>query len=195
MYQTKGVIKRMSKYTKQALGESLKKLLQKKPLNKITVTEIVADCELNRMTFYYHFRDIYDLLEWVCKEDAEKALKNTHFSSDWKEGLAHIYDLLLRNKAFVLHAYHSLSRDYIERYLYRITDALFVGLINEIDKDKRLDLKDKEFIASFYKFAFLGITLNWIENEMQDEPKDILKRLSILVEDNIPSAVDRFANC
>jgi AcrR family transcriptional regulator len=60
----------MSKYTKLALGESLKRLLQKKPLSKITITEIVEDCGLNRMTFYYHFKDIYELLEWVCVEDA-----------------------------------------------------------------------------------------------------------------------------
>ena len=91
----------MSKHTKYALGESLKKILQKKPLNKITVTEIVNDCGVNRMTFYYHFHDIYDLLEWVCVKDAEKALEGKSYHSNWQEGLANLLSKVQENKEFV----------------------------------------------------------------------------------------------
>ena len=65
----------MSEVTKRALEQSLKNLLLKKPLNKITINDIAEDCGINRMTFYYHFKDIYDLVEWSCLEDAQKALK------------------------------------------------------------------------------------------------------------------------
>ena len=71
----------MSQVTKRALEQSLKNLLLKKPLTKITVNDIAEDCGINRMTFYYHFKDIYDLVEWSCLEDARKALeekKTTH---------------------------------------------------------------------------------------------------------------------
>ena len=64
----------MSQVTKRALEQSLKHLLLKKPLTKITVGEIAEDCGINRMTFYYHFKDIYDLVEWSCLEDAKRAL-------------------------------------------------------------------------------------------------------------------------
>ena len=64
----------MSLVTKRALEASLKNLLLKKPLDKITINDIADDCGINRMTFYYHFRDIYDLVEWSCAEDAKKAL-------------------------------------------------------------------------------------------------------------------------
>ena len=64
----------MSQVTKRALEQSLKNLLLKKPLTKITVSDIAADCGINRMTFYYHFKDIYDLVEWACLEDAKRAL-------------------------------------------------------------------------------------------------------------------------
>lgn len=66
----------MSQVTKRALEASLKNLLLKKPLNKITINDITEDCGINRMTFYYHFQDIYDLVEWACLEDAKKALEN-----------------------------------------------------------------------------------------------------------------------
>ena len=60
----------MSQVTKRALEQSLKNLLLKKPLTKITINDIAEDCGINRMTFYYHFKDIYDLVEWSCLEDA-----------------------------------------------------------------------------------------------------------------------------
>ena len=183
----------MSKNTKHVLGESLKKLIQKKPLNKITVTEIVTECGLNRMTFYYHFKDIYDLLEWVCLEDAKRALdsiNNTYVN--WKDGLYKVFLLVQENRSFVMHVYNSISNDYLEMYIYRLTDALFMAVIDEMDKDKALNYKDKEFIASFYKFAFLGIMLNWIDNNMQEDPRDIIDRLSILVEEDLSGAVERF---
>ena len=65
----------MSKLTKNSLEQSLKNLLKTKPLNRITINDLVEDCGISRMTFYYHFQDIYDLVEWSCLEDAKKALK------------------------------------------------------------------------------------------------------------------------
>lgn len=65
----------MSQITKRALEQSLKNLSLKKPLNKITINDITEDCGISRRTFYYHFQDIYDLVEWCCREDARKALE------------------------------------------------------------------------------------------------------------------------
>lgn len=65
----------MSQITKRALARSLKKLLRQRALNKITISDITNDCGINRMTFYYHFKDIYDLVEWMCMEDGRKALE------------------------------------------------------------------------------------------------------------------------
>ena len=76
----------MSQITKRALEASLKKLLTKKPLDKITITDITEDCGINRMTFYYHFKDIYDLVEWVCVEDATRILGENKTYDTWQEG-------------------------------------------------------------------------------------------------------------
>lgn len=62
--------------TKRALEDSLKRLLLQKPLTKITIADLTEDCGVSRMTFYYHFQDIYDLVEWACEEDAGRALAN-----------------------------------------------------------------------------------------------------------------------
>ena len=77
----------MSQVTKRALEQSLKNLLLKKPLTKITVGDITDDCGINRMTFYYHFKDIYDLVEWSCLEDAKRALDEKKTYDTWQQGL------------------------------------------------------------------------------------------------------------
>ena len=61
----------MSNTTKRALEASLKKLLLQKPLDKITIQDLTTDCGISRMAFYYHFKDIYDLVEWACVEDGK----------------------------------------------------------------------------------------------------------------------------
>ena len=61
----------MSNMTKRALAFSLKKLLAQSPLDKITVQNIVDDAEVSRKTFYYHFQDIYDLLEWALVDEGQ----------------------------------------------------------------------------------------------------------------------------
>ena len=55
----------MANITKLALEAALKKELLTKPLDKITINDLAEDCGISRMAFYYHFKDIYDLVEWV----------------------------------------------------------------------------------------------------------------------------------
>ena len=76
----------MSQITKRALEQSLKNLLLQKPLTKITVSDITDDCGVNRMTFYYHFKDIYDLIEWSFLEDAKRALEQNKTYDTWQQG-------------------------------------------------------------------------------------------------------------
>lgn len=76
----------MSQITKRALEISLKKLLLQKPLNKITISDIANDCGINRMTFYYHFKDIYDLIEWICTEETARAINGKKTYETWQQG-------------------------------------------------------------------------------------------------------------
>ena len=110
----------MSQVTKRALESSLKKLLLEKPLHKITVSDITDDCGINRMTFYYHFKDIYDLVEWCCQEDASRALAGKKTYETWQQGLLQIFEAVQENKPFILNVYRSVSREQVENYLYQV---------------------------------------------------------------------------
>ena len=76
-----------NKTEEQELEQSLKHLLLPEPLDKITISDLTEDCGISRMAFYYHFRDIYDLVEWVCLEDAARALQGKKTYDTWQEGL------------------------------------------------------------------------------------------------------------
>ena len=107
----------MSQTTKRALEASLKHLLLQKPLKKITINDIAEDCGISRMTFYYHFKDIYDLVEWACVEDAAQALAGKKTYDTWQEGFLNIFYAVQANKPFIMNVYHSVSRERIEQYL------------------------------------------------------------------------------
>ena len=99
----------MSQITKRAMEAALKKLLLEKPLTKITVSDITEECGMNRMTFYYHFKDIYDLVEWCCEEDARAALDGKKTHDTWQQGLLQIFYAVKENKPFIMNVYRCVS--------------------------------------------------------------------------------------
>ena len=122
----------MSQMTKRALVASLKELMAEKPLDKITVTDLTEHCGVNRMTFYYHFKDIYDLVEWACVEEATRALAGKKTYDTWQQGFLQILQSLQKDKVFYINVYHSISREYIEQYLYKLTYDLMIGVVEVI---------------------------------------------------------------
>lgn len=182
----------MSQTTKRALEESLKHLLLQKPLNKITINDIAKDCGINRMTFYYHFKDIYDLVEWACVEDASRALSGKKTYTTWQEGFLNIFRAVEENRPFIMNVYRSVSREQIEIYLYKLTYDLLIGVVEEASAGMTVHQEDKEFIADFYKYAFVGIMLNWIKNDMKEDPERIIARLSVTIHGDVPRALNSF---
>lgn len=183
----------MSQITKRALEESLKNLLLQKPLNKITINDIAEDCGINRMTFYYHFRDIYDLVEWSCLEDADRALNDKKTYETWQEGLINIFYAVLENKPFIMNVYCCVHREQVEKYLSPLVDDLVMGVINEEAVRIRVRDEDKEFIAKVYSYVLIGVMLDWINDDMREDPKEVVARLARLIKGSVPSALGRFS--
>lgn len=182
----------MSQMTKRALVASLKDLLAEKPLDKITVTDLTEHCGVNRMTFYYHFKDIYDLVEWACIESATRALAGQKTYDTWQQGFLQIFEAVLDNKPFILNVYHSVSREQVEIYLYKLTYDLLIGVVEEKSAGMNVREEDKKFIADFYKYAFVGLMLDWVKRGMKDDPHVIINDLSVVMSGNVTAALERF---
>ena len=182
----------MSQMTKRALVASLKDLLAEKPLDKITVTDLTEHCGVNRMTFYYHFKDIYDLVEWVCMEDAKKALADNKTYETWQQGFVRIFDAVRENKPFIMNVYRCVSREQVEKYLTPLTDDLLMGVINELSAEMVVRAEDKAFIAQVYSYAFVGLMLDWIKDEMKQDPETLVNRFALVIQDDVSCALNRF---
>ena len=180
----------MSQVTKRALEASLKNLLLQKPLIKISISDITEDCGINRMTFYYHFKDIYDLVEWSCQEDASRALAGNKTYETWQQGILQLIRAVQDNKPFIMHVYHSVSREQVEQYLYKMLDPLlriFVERLNIPVKEE-----DKQFIIDFYKYGFVGLALEWIRRDMKTDPAIMAERLNTIMQGDLKRALQRF---
>ena len=182
----------MSQVTKRALEQSLKNLLLKKPLTKITVGDITDDCVINRMTFYYHFKDIYDLVEWSCLEDAKRALDEKKTYDTWQQGLLQIFKAVQENKPFILNVYRCVHREQVEKYLQPLVDQLLLNVINEEAAGITVRDEDKQFIAQVYSYMFIGLMLDWIKDDMREDPQQIVEKLSKLIKGSVSVALSRF---
>lgn len=176
--------------TKKAIAYSLKELLTEKPLSKITINDICENCSVNRQTFYYHFADIRDLIEYITIEDANNALKDKDTYDTWQEGFLSIFLLIKKDKIFIDNIYHSISLNVLETYLYKLVYPIIYKVVDEKSKGKEVSEDNKKFITNFYMYAFVSLVLEWIKKGMKDNPESIVKKVSSLLAGNIEHAIE-----
>jgi len=182
----------MTEMTKKFLADSLKNLMKTKPLNKITVQEIVDSCKLNRRTFYYHFKDIYDILEWIYKKEAIVELQKHANYNTWQEGVLNLFLYIQDNKEICLCAFHSLGREHLDSFLYSVTYQLIQHVVDTQSGDLHVDEKYKIFLANFYTVAFIGLVIQWMQNGMKEQPERITEDLSITVRGSMLNALEQY---
>ena len=133
--------------TKKAFAASLKKLMEKKPLSKITVSEIAQDCDVNRKTFYYHFEDIYDLLQWMLEQEAVEVVKQFDLMVDYEEAITFVLDYVGENRHILNCAYDSMGRDKLKDFFFRDFIDIMRSLLGSVEHLSRPDLP--QFLAAF----------------------------------------------
>ncbi|MEE1353456.1 MAG: TetR/AcrR family transcriptional regulator C-terminal domain-containing protein [Acutalibacteraceae bacterium] len=182
----------MSQRTEKAIAASFKNLLQRKSLNKITISDITNDCGINRMTFYYHFRDIYDLIEWICDEDCKAAVEGNRSLDNWTVGLKNFMDVLYEDRSFILSAFHSVEREKIDEYLHKVLSGLILDAINGVESSRFVSEEDRKFIADYYTFAFSGLLEQWISSGMPDTREKMVSNIITIAQGSIKSSLEKF---
>ena len=182
----------MSQITKNALATALKKLLSKKELSKITISNITEECGVNRQTFYYHFKDIYDLLEWIFTNEVIEEIDN-EIEENWQQKFIYIFEYVIQNKEFIKNVYSSGSKEYFLKFAYKQTNLLIINFIEKEYKDKKIKEENKKFIANFYKYGFVGVMEEWIETGMKEEPQKIVSKLNDIIEGDMEKAIEKLS--
>ena len=133
--------------TKRAITESFRALLAVKPLDKITVRDIVEDCGLTRNTFYYHYEDIYDLLSDVLESEIERALSVPAGGASWETMLLDMLSFLTDSPQIGRHIFQSKCQDAMRVYLSKVISELSDRYIEQNVRDLDYSQQDRKLIC------------------------------------------------
>lgn len=183
----------MAKNTKQVLADSLFRILDKKPLDKIRISDLTEDCHVNRQTFYYHFHDIFELIEWIYVSEAKQAIGRHRTYGDWTTGMKDLCELMLEQKSFIMKTYHSSSHGNLEKVLSDSAYTLIYNVVKEKSKGYVISDDACRFIADFYKFSFSGMILEWIDRGMILKPDELVACIARIMHGNLEDAIIKFS--
>ena len=183
----------MASFTRKAIIALFLKLLNQRPLNQITIKDIVEDCGINRNSFYYHFEDLPDLVETVIQEEADRIIAEHAAVSSLEECLDIALDFALNNKKAVLHLHNSSSHDTYELFLSRICAHVLEEYVDTVLPDLPVQPEDKKLLIHFYKCECVGQITDWLNAGMKYDIKGQFHRLCRLFEGSAQTAFRRSA--
>ncbi|MGN0293499.1 MAG: TetR/AcrR family transcriptional regulator C-terminal domain-containing protein [Lachnospiraceae bacterium] len=178
----------ISLLTKQKLALSLKKAMERKPLSRVTVSELIKDCNINRNTFYYHFSDIYDLLKWMLEQEAIDVVKKIDLLIDTEEAVRFVMDYVDSNRHIINCAYDSMGHEEMKRFFYADFIGVMKGVIDSGEQRLQLSISDefKEFTAEFYTEALAGLMISWLKNKYRPDKEKLIQNILFICRTSIP---------
>lgn len=182
----------MSLRTRQALAEALKNAMKTKKLSKITVSELITVCNVNRKTFYYHFQDIYALLAWMLEQEAIEIVKNFDLVVDTREAISFVMDYAEKNDYIIIEAFDTIGYKYIKEFFHDDFFPIFQEAIKGSEKELnvQLDTQFREFLVEFYTDAAVGLLIEWAKNRMNQDKETVLQNLSLIYRVTIPAILE-----
>lgn len=177
--------------TKHTLVDSLKKFMRKKPLSRITISEICNDCGMNRKTFYYHFEDINDMLRWMLEQEALTVVKQFDLLADYEEVIRFIIDYVDANDHILSCVYDTMGREGMKRFFLSDFKNSICVIIEGIETTMNISISSgyKQFLCDFYTNALSGILLDWFLDRTARTKEEMIDYLALTVKTSLMGAV------
>ncbi len=154
----------LSQLTKKAIVEATLKLAQTRTLSKITVRDIVEECGITRNTFYYHFHDIYEVLEDVI--DAKFDSLEGTWRDNSKNAMRELHEFFNEYRKIFTNLYKSLGHEALENYLNRRLRAILMEMLHAENVRYGVSVTDLELIADFYAQGLTGQLMHRLKTEL-----------------------------
>lgn len=183
----------VQQYTKKNIREEFIKILNERPLNKITVKDIASACEINRNTFYYYYTDVYALLSELFQTELQTVTDEYNDTFSWEESFIVATKFALENKIAINHVYNSIQREELEDYIYNVSGHVMNRYVEKLSDGISASSGDKKLIASFYQCALTEMVLRWIASGMKEDPDTIVRRIGQLFDGHIALSLKRSA--
>lgn len=174
--------------TKKALANSLKKYMAVKSLSKITITDIIKDCNVNRKTFYYHFEDIYALLKWILEQEAVEVVKKFDLMIDYKEAILFVINYVEENSHILSCVYDTMGREEMKRFLQNDFIGIIQTIVDGTEKEFHLSVKRdfKDFLCNLYTEGLAGMLIDWFKEQNKHDKQQVVEYLSIIFQTSLP---------
>lgn len=173
--------------TKLKLAQSFKSLLEIMPLNKVTIDLLTQRANVTRNTFYYHFEDIYALLEWTLQHDVLDQLTHYRQLNSWRGGLDVALDYIADNQQFCRHLVQSVGRDLLEQSLYAISSQMVEGVVLDVQPDVAPFLKNA--ITNFYGWALVMQFVQWLNSDLAEPKATMIQRVELMLNGSVELAL------
>ncbi len=178
------------KYSRVLIKNEFIKLINQKPHHKITITELVEKCDLNRNTFYYYYEDLLSVLTEVFDDELSKITSGYNSGNTWKDVLMQVTEFARENRKAVFHVYNSMQREELERFLYDFTEKSLRKFVSDECEDMKVNNFDKELIVKFFQMALTGMLIEWISKGMKEDIDFVIERMSLLLDGNVKSLLE-----
>ena len=153
---------------KEIIVQAARTLLLEKKVKKLTVKDIVEECQITRQAFYYHFEDISEMFQWVLEKETEHILQELHGREDAREGLRYLFLLGINVSPHVRKSMRTNYREEIERLLTKHTYRLFEQLTEEAGLYQQYSRSDYNLILRYHSQAITGILREWTEADTKN---------------------------
>ncbi|MBR0087797.1 MAG: TetR/AcrR family transcriptional regulator C-terminal domain-containing protein [Lachnospiraceae bacterium] len=181
----------MSNLTKTAIKQTFLELLDQMPISQISVKMIVEACGINRNSFYYHYKDLPDLIDEIIKEEADRIMREYPAIETVETALMAAVDFASQNRRAILHVYHSVNRDIFERYLWGVCEYVIQAYGTSVLKGRELPEQDREVISHFYQCECFGLVIDWLNCRMEPDIQKDISRFCELHHGMIEEMIER----
>lgn len=167
-----------SNITKRALAQALKTLMSRTPFAKISVGDICTVCGMSRKSFYYHFKDKYDLVNWIFYSEFINEVQADDYQNAW-EFLEDICAYFYRERVFYRNAMNIYGQNSFREYFSEVMEPFIQSFLTMVLHNEN----DSEFSQIFLTDAFLASLVRWLSHSDTMPPELYLSNLKQLLID------------
>ena len=182
--------------TKQAMADSLKRYMEVKSLSKITISAICEDCGINRKTFYYHFKDIYDLLRWTLEQDSLIVVNRMDVMVDYEKIIYTLMDYVDQNRTLLAHAYAAIGENGFERFFSDHFQRVSIEIIESAAQKQKIQIPQeyKDFLCCFYSNALYGLLTAWFLDRSRYEKDQFARNIIFTLATSVNALLEAYGN-
>ncbi len=183
--------KAMTQFTKKAIMDAFVELLDSMPFDKISVVDIAEKCRINRNTFYYHYPDIYALVDELFKTETQKIIDRNEAFDSWQEAFLQALHFARENRSAIYHLFYSAAGTRLEKYIYDVTLSNITAFVRRQADDLNVSEKEISVLSEFYTIALIGMFTKWIGEGMNRDFIENINEMGEILDGNIRYTLEK----